>query len=328
MAAPTSNQSVTASGGVLGWYRRYYLLVNVPLLLLITDIVFARIDLVHHLPFRDPDDLVQAEQRVAAHEASPDRPIVALLGNSALREGLDEGAIERSLDERDVHRTVYNFGLSAGRVRDVVRLLDRLVAAGNTPKAVLLGVNLFLIDDHVNSDSVYPWNERSSPYIYFHRSRFRTSLMRAARYLIASTPKRRQLDAQWTEAEQFRYDRKPSATEYAGFLAQFMEEFGARSPGTYPMIGELHDFIARTLGKGVEVYVVLLPMNPAGTATVMKYRALMAAIREAVPSERTLDLADAFPAEDFYDMGHVNAAGRALLSKRVSDWLAARGNFR
>ncbi len=312
----------------MSWYRRYYLLVNVPLLLLITELLLVKFDVVHHLPFRDPDDLIEAEHRLAKTTTSPERPAIALLGNSALREGLDQALIEHALDAGGIPATVYNFGLSAGRLRDQEEMLERLIESGLTPKAVVVGVNLFLIDDQVNSDTVYPWNERRSPYLYFHRSRFRTTLLRAARYLIASKKKRANLAARWTDAAQFRYDRKATPDEYAGFLARLLSEFGSRPPVSYPMIGELRPFVDRWLAKGIQVYLVLLPMNPDGTAKLATYRDLMTAIRNAAPPDRTLDLADMLPADVFYDMGHVNGTGRPQLSARVGEWLSGRKELR
>ena len=90
------------------------------------------------------------------------------------------------------------------------------------------------------------------------------------------------------------------------------------------MIADVHRFVERGLAQGTQVYIVLLPMNPAGMQQLATYKDLMTAIRAAVPADRTLDLADALPADEFYDMGHVNAVGRAQLSARVSAWLATR----
>src|SRR5438552_18875193 len=66
MAAPAavipspSDAAPAPRRGFLAWYRRYYLLVNLPLLMLILELVLVRVDLVHRWPFNEKDDLAKA----------------------------------------------------------------------------------------------------------------------------------------------------------------------------------------------------------------------------------------------------------------------------
>jgi hypothetical protein len=324
---PAASRAVPAVGaGFFAWYRRYYLLVNLPVLLLLTELALVRFDLVNHLPFKDSNDLAAAFARLDARPPNGE-PTLVLLGNSAIREGGDQVAIERSLSRPGHPLRAFNFGLSAARLDAQPPVVEALAARGLRPQVALLGVNVCLVDDQVNQDTVYPWVRRSAPYLFFHRSRIRTALDRSARYLTASPQRKKDLRARWDSRAQFKFNRPPSAVEFKGFVDKFVAEFGQRGPGDYPFVEELPGFLAWLEKRGIEPYVVLLPINPAGAGRIRTYRPLMAAIRAKLPPERTLDLADAYPADLFFDMGHVNSAGRLRLTEEVVSWLRTKQPF-
>lgn len=312
--------------GFLAWYRRHYLLLNLPLLLILTDVVMVRFDVANHLPFNDANDLTAAFRRL---DASPPggAPTVLLIGNSAIREGVDQAIVEKALQHAEDPFRVYNFGISAARLVDQYSVLDMIEKRGVKPKAIVLGVNPFLIDDEVNPDSVYPWLTRMSPYIYFHRSRFRTFVSRGWRYLTSSKSERKELSERWDVRPQFKYNKPPTDKEFAGFQQKLAEEFKGRPADSFPLVPELPHMISKLHEQGIAVYVVLLPVNPAGTSKVKEVPPLIDAMRAALPPENTLDLAQAFGPELFYDMGHVNASGRERLTREVSTWLAQKKEF-
>jgi hypothetical protein len=317
MALASSAPEAAPRRRFVEWYRRYYLLVNVPILLAITELVLARVDLARRLPF-DSDDFTAAIHRMEANPPG-DKRVVLLLGNSAMREGVDQRVIETALG----NVRAYNFGLSAARLDDTAELLELLRERGVNPSMVVLGVNPFLVDDEVNPETIYPWVAQRSPYLYFHRSRIRTSILRGAGYLLASPARRVELAERWDAESQFKCSRGASPDSSEEFTRKFVAEFGSRRPDELPMIEELPHFVDRLKESGIAVRVVLLPMNPIGTSRLVTYRALMAAIRAHLPPD-TLDLSDEFPADVFHDMGHVNERGRARLSAAIGSWLQTK----
>jgi len=123
------------------WYRRYYLLVNLPVLLLVTELVMTRIDILR----RSPSSFDTALARL---DASPpgNAPTVVLLGNSATLLGMDEAQLEQSLASSGRPMRVYNFGLAAARIDDTFEVAKLLLAKGvkfiTPPVPITLGDNL------------------------------------------------------------------------------------------------------------------------------------------------------------------------------------------
>src|SRR5689334_7900565 len=135
----------------LAWYRRYYLLVNLPVLFLIADLAVARLDPVRY----KVNDLANADARLRDHPPG-DAPVVLLVGNSGVQQAVDADQLEQALGRPDRPIRAYNFGLSSARIDDVAELARRLLAQGLRTRAVVLGLNPFLVDDHINSDSRFP----------------------------------------------------------------------------------------------------------------------------------------------------------------------------
>jgi len=317
-AGPAAAAAQRPLRGLLGWYRRYYLLVNLPVLLLVTELALRRADLVHRFPFNDKDDLSKAFRSFDAAPPRPDDAVMLLFGNSATDRGFDPQAIEQAIG--NPHLRVYNFGLKAARVDDERGLLELVRARGITPRFIVLGVNPYLLDDQVNTDTLYPWLQRRTPYLYFHRSRFRTKLWFWIKSLAkgAKKPAKADRDA----------DPVPEATTRISEAAihAYVSEFDRRPAADYPMVGELTDFIAWLEKQNIRTYVVILPMAVAGTSRVPEYADLLAQIRAHVPAG-SLDLsraADKFPDELFYDIGHPNKAGRVVFTRELAAWLKTK----
>jgi hypothetical protein len=303
----------------LDWYRRYYLLVNLPVLLLVTELVVSRLDLVHRFPFNDKDDLAKAFTSFDAQPPKPDDHVMLLLGNSATDRGFDPRALEQAIG--NPHLRIYNFGLKAARLDDERGLLALLRARGITPRFVVLGINPYLIDDVVNSDTLYPWLERHTPYLYFHRSRFRTKLWFWMKYLVGAAKKK----APKADRD---VDPVPDATAQipASAIRAYVTQFDRRPASDYTLLERLPDFIDELARQHIQTFVVILPMAAAGTRRVPEYDELLAAIRAHAPAG-SLDLsraADKFPDELFYDVGHPNKAGRVVFTQELATWLKTR----
>jgi hypothetical protein len=320
-AADAAPAAQSPRRSLLGWYRRYYLLVNLPVLLLVTELALRRADLVHRFPFNDKDDLSKAFRSFDAAPPRPDDAVMLLFGNSATDRGFDPQAIEQAIG--NPHLRIYNFGLKAARIDDERGLLELVRARGITPRAIVLGVNPYLLDDQVNTDTLYPWLQRRTPYLYFHRSRFRTKLWFWIKSLAKGAPK----GAKPAKADRDA-DPVPEATTRISEAAihAYVSEFDRRPAADYPMVGELADFIAWLEQQNIRTYVVILPMAVAGTSRVPEYEDLLAAIRAHVPAG-SLDLsraADKFPDELFYDIGHPNKAGRVVFTRELAAWLKTK----
>lgn len=288
------------------WYRRYYLLVNLPVLLIATELALSRLDPVNRSHGSNLDRAVER------YRASPPgaAPVLLVVGNSVVRSGIDQDAVERGLASRGGWR-VYNFGLNTARFDDEVALLDDLARRGIAPKAILLGVNLYSIRD-VPSDSRYPWHRRRSPYLFFHRAYLLGGIQDRLTQLIAPRPARPY--AQFANAVL-------TAEELDAQARTFIDQFAHRGAADFPLLDQLPVLLHRAADLGIRVHAVLLPMNPIATGSA-EYPSLVAAIRDRLPAG-SLDLtADGYSKDLFDDVGHLDEAGRRRLTARITDWLA------
>lgn len=302
----------TRPRGLLAWYRRYYLLVNLPVLFLLVELVLAKVDLVHRWPFNEKDDLAKSLAIYAQKPPAPGQKVMLLLGNSAVDRGFDAPAIEAALGDPALR--VYNFGLKGARLEDQLQLLDYAAARGIRPSYVVLGVNLYLIDPDLVVDSVYPWLHRNAPYVYFHRSRIRTKLWRWIKSLAGLEKHKLAKD---TEVEVPDGKTPPSA------IQAFLDQYDHQGPDAYPPIALIRTLVDKLAKQGIPTYVVLLPMAASGTSRVAEYDAVIDRLRATAPPD-ALDLTHRpaqFTDDLFYDVGHTNKAGRAVLTQAVIPWL-------
>ena len=298
---------------MLAWYRRHYLLVNLPILFALTELVLAKVDLVHRPPFDDKDDLAKGLAKYAARPPGPDDSIVLLVGNSATDRGFDPDAIEKAIAKP--HVRIFNFGLKGARIDDQFGLVDFLAARGIKPSHLVVGVNPYLIDDLVASDTLYPWLDRRTPYIYFHRSRIRTKLWRWVKRVAGVDKKASAPDKDDVP------DASARITDAA--IKAFVTEFDHRAPDDFPMIDQLRAFADAMAARGIKTHFVILPLAATGTAKIDNYGPLASALRAAVPPG-SLDLSDRpgqFTDDMFYDVGHSNAAGRVALTAAIIPWM-------
>jgi hypothetical protein len=307
-----SDDAVRGQRRFLAWYRRYYLLVNLPLMLLVAELVLVKADLVHRWPFNERDDLAKAFASYAARPPAPNDKVMLLLGNSATDRGLDPDTLEQATG--DPHLRIFNFGLKGARLDDEFGLVELLVARGIKPAYVVLGVNTYLIDHKVAVDTLYPWLERRTPYVYFHRSRIRTKLWRWMKSVVGLERRRQILAVD---------DAIPDGKTPESAIRTFVEEFDRRGPDDYPMIERLPEYVEWLTRRGIRAWVVLLPMAPSGTDRITSYDAVTAAMHTNAPPD-TLDLTHdraRFTDDLFYDVGHSNRAGRTALTQAVIPWL-------
>ncbi|HEU4731755.1 MAG TPA: hypothetical protein VFT22_27855 [Kofleriaceae bacterium] len=288
----------------LAWYRRCYLLINVPLLFLIANFVVARLDLARF----KVNDLEIADARLRAYPPEG-KPVLLLVGNSGMREAVDEAQLETALGAPDHPIRVYNYGLSSARISDVFELTRRLLGSGLKPTAVVLGLNPFLIDDHVNPDSRFPWNHSPMPYLYAHRSILRELAKKGSRRM----------------SDPHRYaDAPPTPAQRAFAVDGFLHEFDHR-PIDYPLLDQVPEFLAWLRDQGIAVHVIVLPLSPDG-AKLSNFHELVAAVRSKAPPG-SLDLAERYPYTMFADIGHVTATARKQITVEVAGWLAGKGAF-
>lgn len=295
---------------IIAWYRQYYLLVNVPLLLLLTELAMVRLDPVHYTRSSNLD------LALARFDASPPRnsPTLLFIGNSGVRAGIDQDLIETASANRAGLR-VYNFGLNTARITDELGLIQLLDNKGIRPRAVVLGFNLYSIANEP-SDSRYPWLHRRSPYIFFHRQYLWNAVKDRWKRLVSGGRKR----------SYSQFDDAPAPeSEAVAMLAKFISEFSGRSSDEFPQLAKISQLIARWRERGVRVYTVLLPISPRGFGFASFY-GLNRALLARLPVD-TLDLTTSLPVSAFRDVGHVNAAGRRQLTSRVIAWLDEKGEI-
>lgn len=297
-----------AGSAFAAWYRRYYLLVNLPALLIATELVMTRVDPVHR---SHGSNLDRAMER---YRASPPggacAGVMLIVGNSVVRSGIDQDALERGLPGW----RVYNFGLNTARFDDEALLLEHVRSQGIAPQAILVGINLYSIRD-VPSDSRYPWHRRRSPYVFFHREFLWGAIKDRLTHLIAPQPARPY--SQFASAVLGPEELEVQARTFIG-------QFAHHTAADFPLLDQLAGLLRGAADHGIRVHVVLLPMNPIATGFA-EYPALVAAIRARVPAG-SLDLTgEPYPRELFDDVGHLGEAGRQRLTARIVDWLAHDG---
>lgn len=295
----------------LSWYRKYYLLVNLPLLLLVTELVITVVDPIS----LKPNDLDAAYASFHARPAQ-DAAVVLLLGNSGMQQGVDAEQLEAALSRPGHPVRVYNFAVSAARIDDVAELTRRLLAAGMKPKAIVLGLNPFLVDDHVNADSRFPWLSRASPYLYFHRSIIRGLLKKALR-------------GEMGNPDEFGFNgsdgvQTDAQRDFA--IDAFSHEFEHRPADDYPLMNQVPLFLSELADRGINTNVVLLPISPDASRRLSSFPELIANVRSLAPAG-SLDLVERFSYTRFKDIGHVNLTGRKELTSDLASWLSERLSF-
>jgi hypothetical protein len=294
-----------AASRFVAWYRRFYLLVNLPVLLLATELALSWSDPVNWSHSSNLD------HALARYQASPPgaAPVMLVLGSSVVRSGIDQSIVEQSLNSHGNWR-VYNFGLNTARLDDEIELLEYLRSRGIKPAAIVLGVNLYSIKD-AESDSRYPWHRRRSPYIFYHRNYLFNGLKERLSKLI--TPKQAKSYSQFANAIL-------TPEELDAQARTFKAAFAQRRADDFPMLEQLSVLLRWIADHDIRAYAVVLPMNPVAS-DFAGYPALVAAIRDRLPPG-SLDLSGAgYPKDLFDDVGHLNDSGRRSLTAQIVGWL-------
>jgi hypothetical protein len=296
----------------LAWYRRFYLLVNLPVLFLATELALTWLDPVN---WSHSSNLDQAMRR---YRSSPpgDSPVLLVLGSSVVRAGVDQSAVEQGLATHGNWR-VYNFGLNTARLDDEVELLEYLLHQGMRPRAILLCVNLYSLKE-AESDSRYPWHRRRSPYVFYHRNYLFNALKSRLSQLIGQ--KQAKPYSQFANA-------MLTPEELDAQARSFIASFAHRQGDEFPMLEELTVLLRWVADHGIRAHVALLPMHPLATK-FDEYPALVATIRARVPPG-SLDLTGGeYPPELFDDIGHFNERGRRLVTAQIVAWLDSSKELR
>jgi hypothetical protein len=287
---------------VWAWYRRHYLLVNVSILFLLIDLALGIVDPLHRVKTPLDDALAEIDKRPAGT-----RSAVLLVGNSAVQVGVDAKDMETQLERAGLSVAVYNVGLASTSLRDIPHEIAAVEKRGVKVAAVVVGMNLFAGDVRFEP-LMYPWADRSSPYVFFYRTLWRR---RIARNVVKA----------W-----HRVTKTPEKTDDAGSQDFRETVFLARFQNTTPSdlaFSELGGILKSLASNGIATHVVLLPQNPKGTAQLAQYAELMRALRAEMPKD-LLDVADSFSPDEFRDVGHLNEHGRAHLTDALARWLTLR----
>lgn len=291
------------------WYRKHYLLVTVPILFVVVEVILTVWDPVRK---NELDPFSQALADVRARPAN-ERPVVLFIGNSAMKMGIEPALFESELSGQHLSYAVYNFGLASTSALDLNDILANVRSAGIRPNVIVVGVNLYLFDSRVHVDSRLPWVDRRSPYIFFHRSLLRRRLKGVVR---------KNVDA-GGELGIGVSDGIQNDAQRAFNTAAFLREFGDQNADAFPLFQTLKAFFASVERDHIPCFAVLLPQNSDGTAKLATFPELMRRLRDAVTVER-LDVSDTYPFTEFIDVGHLNSAGRARLTKEVASWLGPK----
>jgi hypothetical protein len=296
----------------LAWYRRFYLLVNLPVLFLATELALSWSDPVNWSHSSNLD------QAIARYRSSPPgaSPVLLVLGSSVVRSGVDQSLVESSLATHGNWR-VYNFGLNTATLDDEVELLEYLLHQGIKPRAIVLCLNLYSLKD-TESDSRYPWHRRRSPYVFYHRNYLFNGVKSRLSQLIAR--KQAKPYSQFTNAVL-------TPEELDAQAKSFIASFAHRRPDEFPMLEELSVLLRWAADHGIRADVALLPMHPLAS-TFEAYPALVAAIRARAPPG-SLDLTGGqYSGELFDDIGHFNERGRRRLTAEIVEWLGSTKELR
>lgn len=293
------------------FYKSHYLFFNVPLLFLIAEVVFRFTDPVGREPSPLDKDLAELALRPPIGQ-----PALILLGNSSVQLGFDASRIEARLSTGGGLRRVYNFGLAASTIDDIPQAIAAAEKHGIRVGEVVIGLNIYSIDDKIASDPRFPWVRSCAPYVYRYRSLWRRMLKRVLR---------NNVDADG-ELGLGNANQEQNSAQRAFTIAGFLREFDHRNPADFSEYAKI-SVLRRTLqARGVPCHFVLMPVSGEATTKLITYSQFMARLRAAAPG--ALDLADTFDHFLFRDVGHLNMAGKQKISDELAAWLIAQRTSR
>jgi hypothetical protein len=282
--------------------------------------------------------VVDAQLRALPRSASP---LVALMGSSQVREGLDCTAFERALPGRPCR----SLAISGGTPLDALYIQGRL---GTRPRTTVLALFPKLM--HMGPKA--PFSDTATA---------RVALGAGAPWALGSTtwgpiafgwlqqrsPTLRYKDAVWALWQQVREDlrahgrlaREPVPEQLLAEASRQPEQYFANrigvldrdtrlGPSTRLQHGAILRFLERERDAGRRPFVVDFPTHPGYPSTLpgdvrADYAALLARLRSRddvrfVGSEELPVLGG----DDFLDFMHLGPRGRALVSARLAEILA------
>lgn len=282
----------------------------------------------------DHDGVVSRRVSVYERLANAAPGAVVFTGSSQVREAIDVGALP-------IDAPALNLGASAKNPCRALPELEALRAA--RPSVVVIGVTYFdFADDSCDVphaavvgaaggrlpaglDGILPDADRDA------LRAGRTLPWRATRPWITPMLRRTVLGNAPLAPDPerpFRYDDRdpeplPTLLARAASVPSMLRAPESDAPG----LRALELTVAGLRADGVEVIVVIMPLHPGVTAQRRPADApqrLRGALSELVAAHgaHLLDLEDAAPAEQFYDVTHLDPAGRAWFTARLAEALA------
>lgn len=213
-----------------------------------------------------------------------------------------------------------NFGVDYGSATSLLKILESgEVKIGSE---LVIGLNWASMYDDMETNPTYFWNRGAlEPYSYFQRDRLYTLVTGVATSLITGEA--------WTYGQylgqtKIYYYSCLSEQQLAEKLAVYQERYWVSDiEGYSENLTALERVLELCDQRGIETRVVIMPWNPT-VAKPEVVKKLDEAIKEVCLQGEAeyLDLSDAFDAECFYDLGHLNYEyGSHVFTEEIDLWL-------
>jgi hypothetical protein len=213
-----------------------------------------------------------------------------------------------------------NFGVDYGSMKDMLNILySGKVKIGSE---LVLGINWATLFDNMETNSNYYWNRKVlEPYSYFQRDRLYEAFTGKLKSIITGKS--------WAEGQY----RKQTKSYYYSCLTEkqlfdkvyvYKERYwstgveGCRK--NLAALGQIADYCKK---KNIRLRVVMMPWNP-----VAEKPDVIVSIEKRVndickeKQIECLNMTDAFDAECFYDLGHMNYEyGSHVFTEAIDPWL-------
>ncbi|PWK09644.1 hypothetical protein [Tumebacillus permanentifrigoris] len=289
------------------WQRNRFVL-SLLVLEVLADTALAAWDPVNKYPQFDKTDYAKI---LHFHPERPWKEV--FFGNSAVIAGYPEQSGDR-----------LNLGIPYGEVTDLDALLRKKLIP--TPQRIVLGLNVFTLMDPLPSNPGYLWFKKPyEPYVYFYRSQLKDYLLQNGKALLRGDSLNKPLDKNviyWRE----RYVGALTDAQLDEKRTEYARKYGASMTLAHDFqdnLDALQRVIATCEEQGLNLKVVWTPWNPYDPSP-LHLAELQSAVNPLLHAHHidVLDLTNAYPREDFHDLGHLEVnRGAPKFTKDVDTWL-------
>lgn len=249
-----------------------------------------------------------------------DRSGPVFFGNSAVTGAYMEDKARQPLVE---------MGMSYGKITDLREILQR--GLYEPQEQLVIGIDVHTMLDQMQTDPRFPWARPwYSPYLYYYRDYFQDAGGEWLRNAWAAA-RRGQLDfhtyePRWIDKELY-FGREP-AEQLKLDLQRYETNYYWMTPADMAdNLAALDWVIDYAKRQALPLKVVWMPLNPDPAYPQPAY---WKQLRERVGATLStngipvLDLANAFPPEDFHDLVHLNReTGAPKFTAEVDRWLVS-----